>query len=650
MSPSPFQSETILFLVAITIALVPIVATYWRRRRPVVVASASLWFVCAGVIVWYSFHSSPTRPTAANVVETSIRPVEVPENGYVSSDACRACHPTQYDSWHRSYHRTMTQEANSDTVVGDFDNVHVHGYGRHHRLFKEDGQHYAMTDLGTRNERKRRVVMTTGSHAMQYVWVESEKKNHAELIQSSFLFEDNRWVPRESVFLAPRQSSIRNYVREFWGANCIRCHSTAPHPGYRTGTKVAEFGIACEACHGPGENHVAANQDPLRRYQFHLTDDIDDTIVEPSQLSPRLSSQICGFCHSHAFHSDVKYQPGHFISAPFPDRGHSYRPGDELTETVEIDSHEKYVERGPQMQGRFWPDGMVRGSGREYSDLVQSPCFQGGHESHQMGCLSCHTMHHHSDNSQSLDEWANDQLKEGMNGDQGCLQCHSMDSIPEHTHHGAESAGSRCYNCHMPHTTYGVMKAIRAHQNTNPSVQTTLDTGRPNACNLCHLDKSLEWTGEHLTKWYDHPVPELTEEQKSTSSAALFGLRGSADQRVLIAWHMGWQPATETSKNSWLAPYLGQLLNDPYDAIRYVAYRSLRRIPAFANFKYDWLGPEQDRAAAPAQVLELWNKSRQETDVQENSDILIGPDGQIDEDRYNQILQQRDDRPISVEE
>ncbi|MGH9420003.1 MAG: hypothetical protein ACRD3J_08525, partial [Thermoanaerobaculia bacterium] len=39
------------------------------------------------------------------------RPVQTPEDGYVSSNTCRACHPSQYETWRGSYHRTMTQVA-----------------------------------------------------------------------------------------------------------------------------------------------------------------------------------------------------------------------------------------------------------------------------------------------------------------------------------------------------------------------------------------------------------------------------------------------------------------------------------------------------------------------------------------------------------
>ncbi|MCZ6560865.1 MAG: hypothetical protein O6931_08260, partial [Gammaproteobacteria bacterium] len=36
------------------------------------------------------------------------------QDGFVSSTACRACHPGNYQSWHDSFHRTMTQAAVPD--------------------------------------------------------------------------------------------------------------------------------------------------------------------------------------------------------------------------------------------------------------------------------------------------------------------------------------------------------------------------------------------------------------------------------------------------------------------------------------------------------------------------------------------------------
>src|SRR3954463_14009193 len=45
------------------------------------------------------------------------------DSGYVGSDSCRKCHGDQYSSWHRSYHRTMTQEISDESVQASFDHV-----------------------------------------------------------------------------------------------------------------------------------------------------------------------------------------------------------------------------------------------------------------------------------------------------------------------------------------------------------------------------------------------------------------------------------------------------------------------------------------------------------------------------------------------
>ncbi|GIT04746.1 MAG: hypothetical protein CM1200mP29_01570 [Verrucomicrobiota bacterium] len=64
-----------------------------------------------------------------------------------------------------------------------------------------------------------------------------------------------------------------------------------------------------------------------------------------------------------------------------------------------------------------------------------------------------------------------DQLARGMRGNQACLQCH--DEMAEH--HRAHPTrrrlvGSNCTNCHMPHTSYGLLKAIRGHTIETPKV------------------------------------------------------------------------------------------------------------------------------------------------------------------------------------
>src|SRR4051812_41642547 len=44
------------------------------------------------------------------------RPVVAAGDGFVTSNACRACHPSEYSSWHDSYHRRMTQAADLQSL------------------------------------------------------------------------------------------------------------------------------------------------------------------------------------------------------------------------------------------------------------------------------------------------------------------------------------------------------------------------------------------------------------------------------------------------------------------------------------------------------------------------------------------------------
>ena len=83
----------------------------------VVVAVVALLTASARIIAT-ARHLSSTEALADNVPRLGR-----PDDGFVSSDTYRSCHPDQYHSWHRSYHRTMTQLAVGDNVIGDFENV-----------------------------------------------------------------------------------------------------------------------------------------------------------------------------------------------------------------------------------------------------------------------------------------------------------------------------------------------------------------------------------------------------------------------------------------------------------------------------------------------------------------------------------------------
>ena len=455
-------------------------------------------------------------------------------------------------------------------------------------------------------------------------------------------------MPRNAAFLMPPDAAYTSETAR-WNETCSRCHSTHPLsrpdlPSGRWDTLVGEFGISCEACHGPAEEHVRMR----RATRDGGSEPADDQIVNPVDLPHGLASQVCGQCHG------VTMPPSMPAYVDYLTNGYRYRPGQRLADSVVVVRDDQQTRDSLQelpreeveshIKNSFWPDGMVRVAGVEYNGLIESACYLRG----KLSCFSCHTMHQSSDDPRDAAEWADDQLGVGMHGDQACLQCHDADQYSEqHTHHPGESSGSRCYNCHMPHTTYGLLKMMRSHKISNPNVALDLKAGRPNACNLCHLDKTLEWSAGHTAQWYGHRPPELDDDQRQVASSLLWLLRGDANQRAVAAWNLGWQPALDASGNRWQAPFLARLLEDPYPAVRFISQRSLKRDERFKDVQYDFVGSEKNRRKARDHVWDTWVQTPLANPPQH---ILIDPRGSLNEELLDRFIRQRDDRPVQLAE
>ena len=614
----------------------------------------------------------PVLPEA----EVDDRPIEVPADGYVSSETCRACHPSQYATWDGSFHRTMTQVATPASVRADFDGVVVDAvHGRPMRLERRGDEFWAEFDdpgwEGDPRERPRitrQVVMITGSHHQNIYWYATGHDRALNVLPGVYLLAEDRWTPRNAVVLAPPGQGVA-MLDGHWNAVCIDCHTTHGKTRFDTpfgsepirdqavDSTVAELGIACEACHGPAEEHVAANRNPLRRYELHASGGPDPTIVEPTRLDPQRSSQVCGQCHSIWEFPDAAGERA--ASAA----GLPYRPGDELRVTRFV-AQPRVNGRSAAMgtlvaadpdfvRGSFWADGLVRVSGREYNGLIDSPCFDDATTPERtLTCFSCHTMHKTPEDPRTVAEWADThQISTGMDGNAACAQCHTpvTADLPAHTNHAPESAGSRCYNCHMPYTSYGLLRAIRSHTVTSPSVRESVEIGRPNACNLCHLDRTLAWSAEHLHDWYAQPVANLDATGRTVAASILWLLRGDAGQRALTAWSYGWEPAQTASGTSWMVPYLGELLGDPYDAVRFIAATSLRTVPGFETLPYDFMGERSERIEAAIDALGAWRNSTRSRE-RRDPELLFGPDGTLDTAAMRRLFDQRDRRPLFLRE
>jgi len=476
---------------------------------------------------------------------------------FIGSAACRRCHPDHYQSWAGTFHRTMTTEATPANVRGDFSGATLRHAGVEARMDRDPAGGYRMTFTAPgAPPRTVAVLRAVGSRRyQQYLAAEGDSLWRLPV---AYHVEEKRWFPMTGAFLFPDGAPAGQAARPTygggvfdrhvtrWNDNCVFCHNVAPNPGRdpSTGgfaTTVAELGIACEACHGPGGGHARANADPARRYALHLTPRADPTIVNPSRLPPARAADVCGRCHGQRITSDV---------GPFLAHGDPFVAGDDLGR------YSAPLRRDTALRGdatafaaRFWPDGTARLTAYEYQGLLQSACARKG----GLTCTSCHGMHDGDPRGQIRARFA------GAAANQMCTQCHAQLAVPaalaQHARHDPAAAGASCVGCHMPRIVYGVLDIHRSHRIEVPRPR----QDRPDACTLCHVSGVAGRAAAPIEAMFtDDPVG-----------------------RAVAADALGRAPVFSPDERARrVGALLADMEGDAYPAVRHIAWRSVRRLIA----------------------------------------------------------------------
>lgn len=502
------------------------------------VLATSLLVLAAGLV-----HAEGTRRELETRFDRRASP-------YVGSDGCARCHASHTASFDRTFHRTMTQDATApddDARLAPFDGSVLRYGGYEARFTMEDGARVITIDAPGQPTRRYVVDRTTGSHRYQQflaregdIWTRLPVGYHVEEqrffhMNEAFLTPDPPGLDAEAPIA--RADYDRHVAR--WNDNCVFCHTVAPSPGLGPDgtfdTHVAELGVACEACHGPGGEHAARNADPLRRYLLHLTEWIDPTIVTPSHLSAELSADVCGPCHGQRITDDIDEVLAH---------GDGFMPGEDLALYSAPLFADTTLNGDPVFAARFWSDGTPRLTAYEYQGMLMSACAIEG----ELTCTTCHGMHEGDPDGQ---------LRPSMTGDAMCTGCHAQIGEPHPLEVPHTSVG--CVSCHMPEVVYGVRGVRVSHRIDVPALADAVGPGeRPSACVLCHADADA-----------DEGTPE-----NGALFALLFG--GDPVQRSVAASALGApdrvRGASEGEVRGWLLEVMRQ---DPYPAVRAIAFASL---------------------------------------------------------------------------
>lgn len=565
-----------------------------------VVRAPTLLALCAalGLAAWLGQSTAAELTTKRNLHDSS----------YVTAAQCARCHPDHARSFQRTFHRTMTQRASAQSVRGNFDGASLDYFGvRAHMERTPGGEHVLRYQLQNTPEQRFIIEKTVGSRRyQQYI---ARRGDELVRLPVAYHIEEQRWFHMNGAFLTPdpahdaplSQSDYERHITR-WNDNCIFCHNVAPNPGLsKTGaktsfnTEVAELGIACEACHGPGSAHEQANTNPARRYALALGDSADPTIVNPARLSPERSLDVCGRCHGQRITDDVN---------SFLTHGDPFVPGDDLALYSAPLWRDTTLHGEAAFEPRFWRDGTPRLTAYEYQGTLLSPCAQRG----SLTCLSCHGMHEGDPRGQ---------IRPSKQGAAMCTQCHERlrPIEAQRTHAKHDPTRTQCVDCHMPNVVYGVLSVHPSHRIELPDPAHDARANRPDACTLCHTDKSREWAHQqHHKLWPNARIgdaPATT--QLSEVEQQLFA--GDPIQRAIAASAFG-NPQTPTNPRK-TALLLDVLEHDPYPAIRHLALRSLRALQP--DLPLDAYVPE----ATPGQRTNTLRSARERFPLNENETTLL---------------------------
>jgi hypothetical protein len=193
--------------------------------------------------------------------------------------------------------------------------------------------------------------------------------------------------------------------------------------------------------------------------------------------------------------NEIRFEPSHALLGEWtPDhkvastgQGEPRRIKSQVIDSDQNPATVNAICRQCHISGRLsrWPDGSALFNSLESLEQDTGACMS------ELKCTHCHNPH-----VRGLDAGAPDR-KEHL---AACVSCHDNLMPPEaasaHSQHDPGEVS--CLDCHMPRVVQGADVYNRSHRISSPTDPRILSTGMPNACNLCHLDKSLAWTLESL--------------------------------------------------------------------------------------------------------------------------------------------------------
>jgi len=427
------------------------------------------------------------------IVHKPANSVQQNEAKFVGGKECISCHKQEYDLWKNSNHDNSMDVATEASVLGDFNNLEVELNGTKHKFYKRNGKFFAYTKGVGGKMAEFEITHTFGVRPLQQYLVPFERGKY-QCLPIAWDSNKKKWFDMAAMVYSRDDLKSDSWLywtnqSQNWNGMCAECHSTNLKKNYNLesdsfNTTWSDIDVNCEACHGPGSDHLEwANQPAGAR-------DMEGSlglVIQTSKTTSRQFIEACAPCHSRRtsfapnVHNDENYYNNHRpqnISPPL-----------------------------------YYSDGQILDEVYEIASFTQSKMYM-----NDVKCSDCHDSH---------------SLKFKFEGNGLCTQCHRAEEFDTYQHHFHKyknevgtsvlnkfgetvpvGDGALCINCHMPGKYYMGIDWRRDHSLRIPRPDLSIKYNTPNACNDCHADKSFQWSEDYIKKYYG-------ERKKTTYSTVL---------------------------------------------------------------------------------------------------------------------------------
>lgn len=408
------------------------------------------------------------------------KPVAQIQSDFSGSESCLGCHERFYELWSTSHHglamQPITAKFIADEVTLGQDEIFMED--SFYKAVAEDSLLFIQEKKGD-SIKKYEVLWALGGKNVYY-FLTPWKGGRLQTLPLAYNLNTKLWYnnPESAIRHFPNMNMVDEALswtdmQYTFNTSCYSCHVSQLRNNFDLANNTYEThwkepGINCETCHGPSAEHIRIFKD------YKEGDPIPEDVglIVTKTFTADQHNASCAPCHA-------KMTP---ITA-------SYMPGDKYFDNYDLTTLESTD---------FYPDGRDLGENYTFTSWNMSECAISG----QMHCVTCHTSSGRYRFASEVNAEAN----------KACVNCHAkkVENVDKHSHHPLTEKSPRCIDCHMPLTTFGHMNRTD-HSMRPPMPSATIKFESPNACNICHTDKTPKWADQQVRLWHkdDYQAPTL---------------------------------------------------------------------------------------------------------------------------------------------